>query len=66
MVPGTILVDGFVRGTWKITKTRKTATLSIEPYAPIAKPDREALEEEGYRLLTFAAPDAAHEMQFSV
>jgi DNA glycosylase AlkZ-like len=65
MVPGTVLVDGFVRGSWKITKSRKSATLLIKPYEEIAKPDRAALEEEGARLLTFAAPDVAHELQFA-
>jgi hypothetical protein len=65
MVPGTVLVDGFVRGSWKITKIRKTATLLIKPYEPIAKPDRAALEDEGSRLLTFAALDVAHEVQFA-
>jgi hypothetical protein len=65
MVPGTVLVDGFVRGSWKITKSRNIATLTIVPYAPIAKQDRAALEEEGARLLTFAAPDLAHDIQFS-
>jgi hypothetical protein len=65
MVPGTVLVDGFVQGSWKITKSRNTATLTINPYAPIANQDRAALEEEGARLLTFAAPDGAHDMQFA-
>jgi hypothetical protein len=65
MVPGTILIDGFVRGAWKIAKKRKTATLRIGPYEAIAKPDRTALEEEGSRLLAFAAPDATHEVQFT-
>jgi hypothetical protein len=65
MVPGTILLDGFVRGSWKITKTRKTATLSIKTHESLTKPDFAALEEEGSRLLTFSAPDIAHEIQFA-
>ena len=55
---GTFLVDGFVAGTWKIESTKATATLHVDPLAPLAAPDREALAEEGGRLLTFAAPDA--------
>ena len=65
MVPGTVLVDGFVCGTWKVAKKRGTATLLIQPYAPIAKKDRAEIEEEGTRLLAFAAPDATHDIQFS-
>jgi hypothetical protein len=62
MVPGTVLVDGFVRGAWKFTATRTAATLRITPYDPISKPDKQALEEEGTRLLAFAAPDVTHEI----
>jgi hypothetical protein len=58
IIPGTILVDGFVRGAWKIVRVRNSATLTIEPYEPIAASDRESLEEEGLRLLDFAAEEA--------
>ncbi|TNC20876.1 winged helix DNA-binding domain-containing protein [Amycolatopsis alkalitolerans] len=54
--PGTVLVDGFVRGTWRITKTRAAATLDIEPYQRISKKDSAALASAGARLLRFAAP----------
>jgi hypothetical protein len=53
MVPATFLIDGFVRGTWKVTRDHGTATLSIEPFEPLSKQDREALAEEGERLLNF-------------
>jgi hypothetical protein len=54
----TFLVDGFVAGTWGIRRARRTATLAITPIDPLAKRDRVALEEEGERLLAFAAADA--------
>ncbi|HEX6507706.1 MAG TPA: winged helix DNA-binding domain-containing protein [Chloroflexota bacterium] len=57
-VCGTVLVDGFFRGTWKITRQEDTATLTIEPFAPLPAADRIDLEEEGAHLLTFAAADA--------
>ncbi|HYU19042.1 MAG TPA: winged helix DNA-binding domain-containing protein [Chloroflexota bacterium] len=61
----TVLVDGFVRGTWKIKRQRGAATLLIEPFEPLSQHDRTALAEEGARLLTFAATDAqAHDVQF--
>ncbi len=60
MVPATVLVDGFVRGTWKTERTRGKAALVIEPFEPLARKDREALAEEGERLIRFMAePEGA-------
>src|SRR5829696_5041842 len=36
-VRATFLIDGFVRGAWKVEKKRKTATLQIEPFEPLSK-----------------------------
>jgi hypothetical protein len=55
MVPATFLVDGFVRGTWKTERSRGKVTLLIEPFEPLAKNDRDALAEEGERLVRFMA-----------
>jgi hypothetical protein len=55
MVPATFLVDGFVRGTWKTQRTRGKATLVIEPFEALSGNDRDALAEEGERLLRFMA-----------
>jgi hypothetical protein len=51
----TFLVDGFVRGTWKIIRAAQVATLVISPIAPISREDRLALAEEGAQLLAFSA-----------
>ncbi|HEX4344942.1 MAG TPA: winged helix DNA-binding domain-containing protein [Solirubrobacteraceae bacterium] len=51
----TFLVDGFVRGTWKVLNGPKVTTLAISPLAPIGRADRLALAEEGMRLLAFDA-----------
>jgi hypothetical protein len=59
IVPGTLLLDGFVSGTWKLTREKASATLRIRPFAPLTTADRVATEEEGARLLAFAAEDAA-------
>jgi hypothetical protein len=65
-VLGTVLVDGFFRGTWRITRHRGTATLTVEPFEALPEPDRTAVANEGTRLLTFAASDAAaHDIQFT-
>jgi hypothetical protein len=58
MVPATFLVDGFVRGTWKVVRERGEATLEIEPFGLLPKQDREALAEEGERLLEFVTDGA--------
>jgi Winged helix DNA-binding domain len=57
-VAATILVDGFVRGTWKIEKIKNAATLAIEPFAKLTKTERTALSEEGERLVRFVEATA--------
>ncbi|MBC8074837.1 MAG: winged helix DNA-binding domain-containing protein, partial [Chloroflexales bacterium] len=58
-VRATILVDGFVRGAWKIERAKQGATLIIEPFVALGAPERQALVEEGERLVRFVEPDAA-------
>lgn len=55
-----LLVDGFVRGSWRIERTRHVATLHLELFDAIARRARNAVEREGRQLLAFAAPDAVH------
>lgn len=55
MVLAIVLVDGFVRGTWKTRRTRGNATLVIEPFEPLTKNERDALAEEGEGLIRFMA-----------
>jgi hypothetical protein len=57
-VAATILVDGFVRGVWKVETKKGVATLTIEPFAALTKQNRAALTEEGEQLVRFVAPDA--------
>jgi hypothetical protein len=65
MVPGTVLVDGFVQGTWKIARASGGATLQIEPFEPLPAPARASLTEEGLQLLAFAATEArSHDLRF--
>jgi hypothetical protein len=56
---GTLLLDGFVQGTWMIKRQRDTITLTIEPLRRVTATDRKAVAEEGERLLDFAASEAA-------
>ncbi|XXF79648.1 winged helix DNA-binding domain-containing protein [Myxococcaceae bacterium GXIMD 01537] len=65
IVRPTILVDGFVRGLWRIEEEAESATLRIQPFAKLSKQVRAALIEEGGRLLAFAAREArSHDVRF--
>ena len=63
--PGTLLVDGFVAGTWRLTRSRGAAVLTIEPFRPVPPRDRDAITAEGKRMLGFAAPGDDHEIRFA-
>jgi DNA glycosylase AlkZ-like len=57
IVPGTVLIDGFVRGMWRVAIARRAAVLTIELLGDVGGRDRDAVAAEGERLLGFAAPD---------
>ncbi len=50
------LVDGFVRGTWKVERKARKATLRVD--GNLSKKERSAVAEEGASLLGFLAADA--------
>lgn len=58
VLPGTVLVDGMVAGSWSIERARGSATLMVTPFAPLSRADCEAVEDEGAALLAFAAAEA--------
>ncbi|MFF5260199.1 winged helix DNA-binding domain-containing protein [Actinomadura viridis] len=63
IIRATVLVDGFVRGMWKMEAGRGTATLRVDLFAPVSETDRAALVDEGRRLLATAHPRAtSHEV----
>lgn len=65
-VLATFLVDGFVRGTWKIERTHAAARLVIEPFEPLLDEARHELVEEGKRLVRFVEDSAETcEIQFA-
>jgi Winged helix DNA-binding domain len=58
------LLDGFACATWKTQQSRGKLTLEIEPFEPLTTEDRDALVEEGERLLRFLAePRGAREFE---
>lgn len=66
MVPATVLVEGFVRGTWKTERTSRKVTLVIQPFESLPRSDRDALAEEGEQLVRFTGEDAeAFEVRFT-
>lgn len=67
--PGSVLIDGFVAGMWRVSRTGDAATLTVELFAErpsgVPGPDRDAVTSEAERVLTFAAPEAgAREVRF--
>jgi winged helix DNA-binding protein len=55
---GTLLVDGFVQGTWTVKRAGDAMTLAIEPLRRLTRTERSAVAEEGERLGSFVAGDA--------
>jgi len=65
-VAATILVDGFVRGAWKVEKAKTAAALVITPFEKLTKKDQTALTEEGEKLVRFVEPKAkTFDVQFA-
>lgn len=64
IIRGTILVDGFVGGTWRFDRTKTAAAVVVTPFTPLRTPDRQALESAAARLLTASDPSTAHEVRF--
>jgi hypothetical protein len=61
---GSVLVDGFLGGMWRIVRTCGKVTLIIEPAASWTKAEQAAVVDEGARLLAFVAADSQdHDVQ---
>ncbi|MGW5352576.1 winged helix DNA-binding domain-containing protein [Streptomyces sp. NPDC004031] len=65
IVRGTILVDGFVAGTWRFARARGKAAVEVTHFAPLAAADRASLTSEGLRLLATTDAGAAPEVTFT-
>jgi len=62
--PGSVLVDGFAAGLWRLARNKRTATLTVELFDRVR--DREPVAREGMRMLAFCAPEASHEIRFAL
>jgi hypothetical protein len=68
VIPGAVLVDGFVAGMWRLARTREAATVTIEMFGPERQSNaaqRDALTAEAERVLGFAAPGADGSVRFA-
>ena len=61
--PGSVLIDGFVAGLWRLARNKSTAALTIELFGPQTDLDPVAAEAE--RMLQFCAPGASHDVRFA-
>jgi hypothetical protein len=62
VIPGAVLVDGFVDGMWRLRQSRDAATVTIEMFGPLR--ERDGLEREAERVLAFCSPLASHDIRF--
>jgi hypothetical protein len=54
----TILLDGFVGGTWDLSRRDGTARIDLRPFQQLGGTDRAALEAEAERILALVEPAA--------
>lgn len=65
IIRSALLIDGFAAGLWRITTTKRAATLEIRPFARLSAKTRTAIETEGAKLLAFTATEAeTHQIEF--
>lgn len=62
-LPGSVLVDGFVAGTWALERSGEGAVLTVRPFRRWRVRDTHAVESAGRRLVAALAGDGAHEVR---
>jgi hypothetical protein len=60
---GSLLVDGFLAGTWRADRRPGGRTLRLGLYRRLADAELADVEAEATRLLAFLAPDAEHDIE---
>jgi hypothetical protein len=61
--PGSVLIDGFAAGLWRLARNSSHATLTIELFGP--EQDLDQVVSEAERMLAFCAPGAAADIRFA-
>ncbi len=64
-VLATFLVDGVVAGSWAVTTSRGTATLTLAAFEPLARAVEDELAAEAEALLAFTHGDATPRVAFT-
>ena len=59
-----LLVHGFARATWKLERTRETATVYVDEFEPFSKLELSEIEAEAHGLMSFLAPGVSREVRF--
>jgi Winged helix DNA-binding domain len=59
IVAGTVLIDGFVGGTWKLVSGGGVTTVRVQPFSTLSEGDEVAIGYEACRLLEFSAVEPA-------
>jgi Winged helix DNA-binding domain len=54
--PATIMIDGFLAGTWSLEVSKNTAKLRLEPYRKVSRLEAEEMQAEAERLLLLSVP----------
>jgi Winged helix DNA-binding domain len=62
VIPGSVLIDGFVAGMWRLTSSRSMTTLAVELFGPMR--ERDALVREAERVLAFCSPGGSCDIRF--
>jgi hypothetical protein len=61
--PSSVLIDGQVSATWRVTKDRGRATLTVRGFRRFTTRETAELETEGADLLRFLHPGGDHDVQ---
>ncbi|WBB62195.1 winged helix DNA-binding domain-containing protein [Streptomyces sp. WMMC500] len=62
---GGFLVDGFVRGLWRVTRDDGAATMHLETFAPLTRGERPGVEAEAAGVLEMLAPGSRQELRIA-
>ena len=57
-IAATLLVDGFVVGTWTLETKKKVSAVIVKPFATLPARTRKEVAAEGERLARFVDPEA--------
>ena len=66
LIPGTVLVDGFAKASWRLERPDGQAILRVEPFVKLSKVVQSKIAAEGEALLSFLTdtPAARRDVRF--